>query len=250
MIFCFSGTGNSLYAAKRIGEITGEEVVFVNELIKSGNKGSLNSENPYVFVCPTYAWRLPRIFERFIWEAELSGSDKAYFVMTCGGETGNAVRYIKRLCAGKGMKFMGLKSVVMPENYIALFKVPDRAESDAILREAEPVIVSSAEAIKDGLPLPVERIHFLDRIYSTIVNPLFYPFVVHAKGFYAKDACTGCGNCAALCPLNNIVIEANRPVWGDRCTHCMACICRCPAEAIEYKKNSKGKPRYVCPETE
>ena len=31
---------------------------------------------------------------------------------------------------------------------------------------------------------------------------------------------------------------------------CMACICGCPAEAIEYGKKSRGKPRYQCPKDE
>jgi ferredoxin len=248
MILCFSGTGNSRFAAKLIGTVTGDVMVSANGLIKSGSKEALHSDKPFVFVCPTYAWRLPRVFERFIRETALTGSTRAYFVMTCGGETGNAARYIKRLCAVKGLEFMGLKSVLMPENYIALFEVPDKVKADEIIRKAVPEITSAAETIKSGLKLPEEKVRLLDRVYSTIVNPFFYPFVVHAKGFYATDACTGCGKCEALCPLNNITRASGRPAWGDRCTHCMACICACPAEAIEYKNHSKGKPRYYCGE--
>ena len=44
--------------------------------------------------------------------------------------------------------------------------------------------------------------------------------------------------------MNNITLRGGRPVWGKACTHCMACICYCPAEAIEYGKKSRGKPRY------
>jgi len=49
------------------------------------------------------------------------------------------------------------------------------------------------------------------------------------------------------CPLNNIHLKENKPVWDKECTHCMACICKCPTEAIEYGKNSVGKVRYQCP---
>ena len=76
------------------------------------------------------------------------------------------------------------------------------------------------------------------------VNPIFYSFFVKANAFAASDACTGCGQCAKLCPTNNITIQNGKPVWGGDCTHCMACICRCGAEAIEYGKKSLGKPRY------
>ena len=248
MIISFSGTGNSLYAARLIGGVTEDEIISANDMIKYGNSNALHSDKPYVFVCPTYAWRLPRVFERLIRDTALTGSREAYFVMTCGGETGDAARYIRKLCTEKELRFMGLKSVVMPENYIALFQVPDRETADALVRRAVPEIISAAEVIKSGRPLPEERVRLLDRLYSTVVNPFFYPFVVHARGFYATDACTGCGLCAKRCPLNNITLSPGRPAWGDRCTHCMACICRCPAQAIEYKNNSKGKPRYFCPE--
>ena len=59
-----------------------------------------------------------------------------------------------------------------------------------------------------------------------------------------QEFCIGCGKCVQLCPLNNIRLDKDKPVWGSNCTHCMACICYCPKEAIEYGKRSVGKPRY------
>ncbi len=73
MIFWFSGTGNSKLAAERIAGITGDGTVSLNELIKSGERPSFNSEKPLVFVCPVYAWRLPRVVERVIEECSFEG---------------------------------------------------------------------------------------------------------------------------------------------------------------------------------
>lgn len=95
-----------------------------------------------------------------------------------------------------------------------------------------------------GQIFPPPRNNLYDRFMSGPVNPIFYNLCVKAKAFVASDACTGCGQCARLCPTNNITIQNGRPVWGSDCTHCMACICRCPAEAIEYGKRSVGKSRY------
>ena len=61
--------------------------------------------------------------------------------------------------------------------------------------------------------------------------------------FY-KDKCTGCGRCAKLCPMNNITLQNERPLWGGSSNHCNASNCYCPTEAIEYGKKSPGKPRY------
>ncbi|MFR8517088.1 MAG: EFR1 family ferrodoxin, partial [Emergencia timonensis] len=84
-------------------------------------------------------------------------------------------------------------------------------------------------------------------IKSSLVNTIYYPTMIHAKKFYATDACISCGKCQKDCPLNNVSIVCGKPKWGKDCTHCMACICGCPAEAIEYGNHSKGLPRYQFP---
>lgn len=244
MIIHFTGTGNSRYAAEFLGSITDDSVVDSFEYIKEDKKGEFTSDRPYVFVCPTYAWRIPRIFNEFIKKGTFNGSRKAYFVMTCGDSVGRAGYYIQKLCQHKGFEFMGLLKAVMPENYIAMFPVPGVEESGRIIAVANKVIAHNARLIMEQKPLPQNKGGIAGWLASTIVNPLFYPLFVSAKGFYPTNKCTGCGMCVQVCPLNNIGIDKDRPIWGKNCTHCMACICRCPAEAIEYKKASIGKRRY------
>jgi ferredoxin len=244
MILYFSGTGNSRYAAQVIGQITDDKIFSINELIKNGNHETVKSNKPYVFVCPTYAWRMPKIVEDFIKNTSFSGSSKVYFVLTCGTDTGNALQYTKNIFDEKKLDFLGFAGVVMPENYIAMYDTPNKIQADKIIKKATPQILDIAGYIKNGQPLPKGKITFGDRLKSSIVNPLFYLTCVSARGFYATDDCSGCGKCTMMCPLNNIKIVDGKPDWGQSCTHCMACICSCPSEAIEYKKNSKGKPRY------
>lgn len=54
----------------------------------------------------------------------------------------------------------------------------------------------------------------MDRVYSGVINDLFYPTCVHARKFYVTDSCISCGKCAAVCPLGNVRIEQGKPVWG------------------------------------
>ena len=244
MILYFTGTGSSRYVASIIAKVTEDEVVSINDILKYNGEKGFKSEKPFVFVCPTYAWRMPKIVEDFIRDASFSGSDKAYFVLTCGSETGNAVHYAKKICNEKGFDFLGFVTVIMPENYIAMFATPDKAQADEIIKKAVPQILDVAEHIKNRQPQPEGKITFGGRFGSSMVNPMFYLTCVSAEGFYSTDACTGCGKCVKLCPLNNIEIADGKPHWGQSCTHCMACICACSNEAIEYKNNSKGKPRY------
>lgn len=55
------------------------------------------------------------------------------------------------------------------------------------------------------------------------------------------DECIGCGKCEKLCPLNNVTLENNVPVWAVHCSHCMACIGNCPVRAIEYGNITQEK---------
>lgn len=244
MIFYFSGTGNSQWAAKRIAGITGDELVSINRLMREKQSAQFHSDKPLVFVAPTYSWRIPRIVEEWIRNAQFDGNRDAYFILTCGDNCGNAAKYVRELCASKGFHFRGLAPVIMPENYLAMFATPDGAESREILRKAEPAVDAIAKAIQNGDPLPEARITLADRIMSGPVNALFYPLFVHDKKFTVTDDCVSCGKCVQRCPLNNIKIADGKPVWHGNCTHCMACIGGCPAKAIEYGSKSKKRNQY------
>ena len=169
--------------------------------------------------------------------------------MTCGENIGNAGKYLEKLCAAKEFNFLGCTPIVMPENYIAIYPTPTHEESLNILHQAERVIDEAALLIKENKEFSQPAITLKDKMSSGIVNDIFYPVFVHAKKFYASDACISCGKCANVCPLNNIQLQQGKPVWGKDCTHCMACICRCPSEAIEYGEKSKGMNRYICPKS-
>lgn len=244
MILYFTGTGNSRYTAQAIKEVTGDEIVSINELMKKGSKSSFHSKEPFVFVAPVYAWRMPKVVEAFIRNSDFTGSTHAYFILTCGSETHNAVHYVRKLCNEKKLDFKGFSTVVMPSNYIVMSEVSDKAKATSVIKRALPKILAIGERIKNRQSLEAEKITISDRAMSGFINPLFYMTYVSDKGFYSTDACITCKKCVSLCPLNNIKMEKNKPNWGGNCTHCMACISACPKEAIEYKNKSKGQPRY------
>ena len=244
MVLYFSGTGNSRYVAERIAKALGDEIFSMNGRIKAGDTSPVTSDERLVIVTPTYAWRIPRIVRDWLLKTDFPNAKQAWFVMTCGSEIGNAAQYNRALCQEKQLTYMGTAQIIMPENYIAMFNAPQAEEARQIVARAEPDIDRVISAIKTGQKFALPRNNLYDRFMSGPVNPIFYSFFVKANAFTAGDACTGCGQCARLCPMNNITIQNGKPAWGSDCTHCMACICRCPVEAIEYGKKSLGKPRY------
>ena len=246
MILYFSGTGNSKYVAKRIGEALEDEVLNLFEKLKTNDYSTMVSNKPWVIVTPTYAWQIPNIVRNWLNQTVLNGNKDMYFVLTCGGSIGNAASFAKEYCELNGKKFKGLTKVVMPENYIAMFSAPAEDEAKAIVDKSEPVIDGIINYIKHGNKLDTKT-SILGSFLSGPVNKGFYKFSIHDNSFTVSDDCTGCGLCEQGCVTNSIVIKDGKPTWNGSCTHCMACICGCPNEAIEYGKKSVGKPRYKCP---
>lgn len=246
MVLYFSGTGNSAYVAKRIANLLLDETLDLFQKIRAHDYSEVHSEKPWVFVAPVYAWQMPLIVRDWIANTTLTGCKEVYFTITCGQSIGGAGEYAKKLCESKGLNYKGCAQVVMPENYLLMFPVPDEAKSREIIRQAEPVIDEIADRIGKGEIL-TEHVGLGGKLSSGLVNTFFYKCFVSAKKFYTQESCNSCGYCETVCPLHNIHLVDGKPLWGDACTHCCACICRCPQSAIEYGKASIGKPRYLCP---
>jgi ferredoxin len=58
--------------------------------------------------------------------------------------------------------------------------------------------------------------------------------------FNIDESCNGCGSCAKVCPVNNIVMTDKKPVWQHHCENCLACYNWCPVKAIGGGIAAKG----------
>ncbi len=250
MIVYFTGTGNSRRVAQLLAARLGESLTDAFPYLKENKQLSLVSDRPWIFVAPTYGWQLPHVFRDLIAKSDLQGSREAYFVLTCGSGVGNAEAHLRKLCDRTGLRFKGLLPVVMPENYLAMFPVPEAHKAAVIVKKADRRVEKTVPLLKAGQDLPPVKAGLAGKAMSGIVNTVFTRGVVTAKPFFATTACTGCGLCVSKCPQNNVTLQAGRPVWSDECIHCMACIAYCPTQAIEYGKKSRGKPRWQCPQWE
>lgn len=246
MILYFTGTGNSKYVANRIAAALNDEAINLFDKIKNEDYSPMTSDSPWIIVTPTYAWQIPNIAKNWLNKVALNGNKSIFFVLTCGDSIGNAATFAKNYAKAKNMKFKGLTKVVMPENYIAMFNVPNEAEAKDIIEKSNAEIDLIASAIKSGRNFITET-SFLGALQSGPINKIFYSAFVKDKKFTVSPNCNGCGICKNGCITNNITIKNGKPLWNGNCTHCMACICNCPKEAIEYGTKSIGQPRYKCP---
>lgn len=61
------------------------------------------------------------------------------------------------------------------------------------------------------------------------------------KSIYVDDKCNGCATCAKVCPVQNIKMIENKPVWQHHCEMCLACDEWCPTKAIHHWCKIEGK---------
>ena len=141
MILYFSATGNSRFTAQRLAaRMPGETLVDLRQWFHQKKPWTFRSDTPFVLVCPIYAWRLPLALEDFLRRAELAGSRELYVVATMGAGCGDAARYARQAAEIRGLRWMGFAGIVMPDNYLPMFKMPDPARAAEIVRAAEPRI--------------------------------------------------------------------------------------------------------------
>ena len=165
MIVYFTGTGNSRYCAELLAHKLGDEIIDSRPFIKNGIAAELISDKPWVFVGPVYAWQMAHVFTDFIRSGSFSGSRDAYFVITCGGDIGAAGEYMRALCGEMGFNYMGTHEAVMPENYVAMFDVPDEDKSERIVNIAAKRLEKRAELIAKGEAFPANKVGVIDSDY-------------------------------------------------------------------------------------
>lgn len=241
MIFYFTGTGNSLYAAKKLAK-KGERLIDMAAALKSGETTYIVPTGETVgFVFPVYCFTVNDVVYDFAGSLDLIGAEYVYAVVTCGGDPFNAGGVLKNRLAERGIVLSRSFKLMMPDNSMLFYDIhPEKAPE--ILRKADKKLNVIRYLVS----------HRKERRVSggCMVKPFraVYHLVCSTKGFHAEDSCIGCGLCARVCPVGAIEMRGGRPEWvKDKCVKCSACICRCPQQAVQFGKRTKGRNRYVNP---
>jgi len=128
MVFYFSCTGNTRWAAKRIKYFTGDNIVDIAaECKKHGGSDkiheyTLDSDEPIGFLFPVHGWRPPLMVREFISKLRITNAQGryCYIICTAGDTVGEAVDIFQKDLAAIGLKADSAISLIMPESYIGL----------------------------------------------------------------------------------------------------------------------------------
>ena len=98
MIFYFSGTGNTRWAAETISRKTGEELMFIPEELKGECRYTLAEGERIGFCFPVHGWQPPQIVRKFIRKMSVSNAAGHYCfaLCTCGDTVGDTMTILNR----------------------------------------------------------------------------------------------------------------------------------------------------------
>ena len=262
MIFYFSGTGNTRWAAEELAAATQERLLFIPNELKTSCEYTLEEDERIGFCFPVHGWQPPHIVREFIKRLHLHQSPSTihqspstlhhhytYALCTCGDSTGLAVTMLAKELSEKGITLQSCQSLTMPESYVCLpFMYTDtpereqrklsqaRKELDAFLK-----VVTERQTGYSQL-----RLGLTPWTFSHVIGAYFNRFMITDRKFTVDaDVCIHCGRCAEDCPVGDIVFD-DIPSWKSdgSCTCCLSCYHHCPVHAINYGNITRRRGQY------
>ncbi|WP_456104309.1 EFR1 family ferrodoxin [Prevotella sp.] len=270
MIFYFSGTGNSKWAAKTLALETGDTLVSIPEVLNSDCTFTLEKDEHIGFIFPIHGWRVPSIVKDFLSKLSIKtkGEDfsihkhTSFCLVTAGDSIGKAIERFQKMlnsvAVGNSMELKAVYSLIMPESYVGLpgmdvdtkeKEIEKKEFASKQLKEFSKMLkqlpytdnqqVWGWEQLKRG-PIP--------SFFSGPVGAFFERILVTDKPFHViSRRCVKCGICANVCPVEDIKGGLGyEPEWlhNGKCLTCFSCYHHCPHHAIEFGKRTRKKGQY------
>jgi ferredoxin len=243
-LFYFSGTGNTLWSAKRIAEMLDGDCELFNIGAEMQKPAGMIEADRMIFLYPAYAYQSPLLVRRFFIRSQFRAPYIAALT-TFGSAPGGALAEAYRIFKRKKTPVSYFAAIPSVENYVPIFGAqPEKTKQRRLALQK-----NATEAIaRDILGRKTNSVRPL-RPFSMGISALFrlckFFFV---KGFKVNAGCNGCGVCARICPAANITIEKGRPLFLAHCEQCQACLNWCPLRAIRYLRFEPDKAQYHHPQ--
>jgi len=249
ILYYFTGTGNSLALAEKLQKLLPESIVY--PIIENGVITKIDQTADIIgLIFPVYIWAVPPIVERFVNENNFPTQTYIFGLTNFGGSSAYTLPYLNKLLNNKQTKLSAGFGIKMPGNYTPFYGALTVEKQQKFFNRADEQLLLISKIVKQkqntALPTTFGPIGWF-------ITMVLYKKVVRLKvagmdkNFYADQNCIGCGKCAKVCPVKNVLIEKNRPVWLHKCEQCFACLQVCPVSALQAGKMTKGRKRYSYP---
>jgi len=247
VIYFYSGTGNSFRVAEWMAETIQESgnSVQIIPFNRANPDEEISQDTLLGITTPTHGFTAPRSMIQFALRIP-RGAGQTVFVaatragirvlnFTMPGMMGSAAYLLAIILSLKGYQVKGVRGLDMPSNWLALHPGLSPQHVEIISHETEKTtkqwmseILAGKTSLHGWLELALGILLFPLSMGYLIMGRLFL-----SKLFFASEKCTGCGQCAAHCPVKAIKMKNERPYWTFSCESCMRCMGYCPTRAIE-----------------
>jgi Pyruvate/2-oxoacid:ferredoxin oxidoreductase delta subunit len=268
-IYYFTGSGNSLTAARDLARISAGNLIPMAALLYR-DRIFTNAEM-LGLVFPVYHATfgesgLPKLVEKFI--ARLGNLSGKYIFAVCthNGFPGMVIENLKNQLSERGGVLSAGFTIQLSEPFETKDKLRHAFLHQALKLDCEKdrLLRDKNQAAWQQKLIQIEKI-IQQRQSGHLETPgwleksLLRPYLALQKGmalsryqqlanssekdfehltdqadrsFRVNEHCIGCGVCANLCPVDNINMVNARPQWRQHCENCMACYHWCPQQAI------------------
>lgn len=123
MVFYFTGTGNSLYAAKQLEE----KPISIPQVMRQENLEF--SADSIGIVAPVYGHEVPAMVREFLQKAAFH-TDYFYMILTYGNCHGGAAELAKQLCENYKVAVNYINVLLMADNWLPSFDMNEQKSID------------------------------------------------------------------------------------------------------------------------
>ena len=205
-IFYYTGTGNSLWAARKIAENL-KNPVSILSMIGVEEKLDMARNDITGLVFPVYIWGVPAPVLNFVKSTPNLKGDYIFAVAVNGGQVSNTLVQLKTVMAMNGLKLSSGFEIKMPSNYIPWGGPGTKEHCQKLYESAEKKIKNIASAINNKEMRDVEKGPLWQKIvFSAIYKMTFSMVPGMDKNFWVNEKCNGCGICAKECPRKAILM--------------------------------------------
>jgi ferredoxin/flavodoxin len=246
VIFYFSGTGNTWWAADRIkkqldAKNINADIVSIDSVDPKKADWWIKASDLVFFGWPVYGSDMPEPMKLFI--DNLLPVEKGKHIHTFCTQmafSGDGAWFYHKNFEDKGLIIDSAYHFIMPSN-VSVWRGPLGAprSKDRIARimaRCEKRIDRYISRLLFGKYRIMGKHSYPLGILQRAPYRLFYKMFRDLVGVN-KERCTKCGICASLCPSENITMP-EFPEFKGKCSLCLRCYSFCPESAITYRGKS------------